>query len=80
MKTFKVNTPTTTNYTLCIDALFFAVRKNNKGFWKAVSYKSNLLPTDNYELTVLDGFRTKKEAITALIKRVKESPKSFFHI
>jgi hypothetical protein len=80
MKTFKVNTPTTTNYVLSIDGLFFAVRKNNKGFWKSVSYKANLLPTDNYDLTVLDGYGTKKEAITALINRVKEAPKSFFHI
>jgi hypothetical protein len=80
MKSFKVKTPTTINYVICIDGLFFAVRKNDNGFWKSVSYKTNLIPTDNYHLTVLDGLLTKKEAITSLIERVKESPKSFFHL
>lgn len=80
MNTFKVKTQTAINYVIIIDGLSFAVRKNNKGFWKSVSYKSNLLPTDKYEMTVLDGYRTKKEAIVALINRVKDAPKSFFHI
>ena len=79
MATFKVRTGTTTNYCICIDGLFFAVRRNNKGYWMSVSYKSNLLPTDNYETTILDGFKTKKEAMASLLKRVNESPKSFFH-
>lgn len=79
MTTVKVPTATTINYAINIDGLFFAVRKNNKGFWKSVSYKTNLLPTDNYICTVLDGYSTKKEAIRALINRVKEAPKSFFH-
>ena len=79
MATFKVRTGTTTNYCICIDGLFFAVRENNKGYWKSVSYKSNLLPTDNYEATISDGFNIKKEAITNLLKTVIGSPKSFFH-
>jgi hypothetical protein len=78
-KTFKAKTPSNTNYVIIIDGLFFAVRKNNKGYWKSVSYKSNMVCTDNYECTVLDGFTTKKEAINFLLERVKECPKYFFH-
>lgn len=80
MKTFKIQTPTQTNYCLSIDGLFFAIRRNNKGFWKSVSYKNNMLSTDDYNLTVLDGYGTKKEAIVALVKRINEAPKGFFHV
>jgi hypothetical protein len=80
MRTFKVKTQTTTNYVLKIDGLYYAIRKNNRGYWKSVSYKANMLGTDEYNITVLDGYLTKKEAISALVRRVKEAPKHFFHI
>jgi len=80
MKTFKVQTPTTINYCLVVGGNIFAVRKNNKGFWKSVSYQSNLICTDNYILTVLDGYETKKDAINALVSRVNDAPAGFFHV
>ena len=80
IRTFKIATPTTTNYAVKIGGLFFAVRKNSRGYWMAVSYKANLLSTDNYEVKILDGYETKKDALKALVKRVSESPKSFYHI
>jgi len=79
MKTFKIKTETQTNYCIWFEGLFFAVRKNNVGHWMAVSYKAENLYTDNYIVKILDGFKTKKDAINALSSRIKEARRGFFH-
>jgi hypothetical protein len=79
MTTIKIKTPTTINYCIIIGGLWFSVRKNNKGFWKSVSYDYNMSCTDSYKCTVLDGFKTKREALISLKLRVNEAPKGFFH-
>lgn len=79
MKSVKIGTPTNNNYCYKVEGKWYAVRKNSKGFWKSVSYKENLLSTDRYIMTVEDGFKTKKECISSLLRRITESPKNFFH-
>lgn len=78
MKTFKVVTPTTTNYCICTQGFFWAVRKEHN-FWRCVAIKNNSqLCTDNY-VVVETGFLTKNEALKYLLKRIEEIPKNFYH-
>jgi hypothetical protein len=80
MKTFKAATPTTTNYVMNIDGLYYAVRKNSKGYWTCLSYKTELISTDKYHCRIYDGFDTKKAAINQLMVRINEVPKGFYHV
>ena len=80
MNVFKIVAPKTTNYVMNIDGLYYAVRKNSKGYWTCLSYKEELISTDKYHCRIYDGFKTKKAAIQQLIVRISEVPKGFYHV
>ena len=87
MKTFKVETPTTTNYVLKIDGFFFAIRKRYSEYsdsfgWEGVSYKEESLNTDDFNMRVTHCvYKTKKEALENLIRRIGElDDKGFYHV
>ena len=80
MKTFKSVTPTTTNYVMNVDGLCYVVRKNTKGYWMCLAYKTELISTDVYQCKIYDGFESKKAAIHQLLVRINEVPKGFYHV
>jgi hypothetical protein len=70
MNTFKVQTPTATNYVLFIGRLCYAVRKQKGGKWAVLSYEFNMVGTDNFTAVIKTDCKTKKEAIE-LITQLK---------
>lgn len=80
LRFFKAKTETATNYVTVIDGLCFVIRKNNINNWRIYAYKDTLVGTDNYICPITSQyFPNKKDAVSALIETIQETPKGFYH-